>query len=728
MESAKAYGGEPIPVHFLHVAILGASGTGKTSLLKSLLDELNKEGERSTPGAQLSLYQAWITDAGGWNVIRDNPVACVKRVMDASIAVAPSPVPLPQQSQHTSSQLSLPELVAADASVTPPVLGNGSPKIGRASHQTPLSTPERSWHYSFENIITMVNNLDAKTLKSEAIALISVCDLAGQQLCQCIQPLLMTPHTAFVLTFDSSKRLEDLVRDEVRHDSGSVSLTSVHHDTHLSAMTAWLDMLVLEVGKENMSRSRALLAGCKEDIRLEKGSAPWPDKAIPEKLDGTKYDDVYEHKVFLINNMKSGPDCPEKDPGVVDLRKVLNEKCKCQVDIPAKWLRFTMAILQLKQDTGSPPWISRADAEHLALKVDAIPSSSNLDRLLQYQHKMGQLAYFDSENLREWVIIDLQYVLDTVYAFLQPTLAGKYGNSFPSGVERRSYKRGLLTLGVAVHLLKQRFREDPKKRYFNDSSHVDYLLSLQEELMVLVEVPSDGVDAELKSKSERFFLLPSIAQECEIPAPDLLSPPICLQLSELGHFPVYLYWQFIVELLKECKEKRQPARSRFSVREALIPWNVRLLQWLRIRYSWQGVLLHMEQRKGLSGDSKWPQVSRMGSEALISVIKCLESVRPKSGSAGDVNISLFCLCEEHGACFQHGYHHVEDGIRCPHVAVLPTSSLSLQRQDNNPTSSEQPICVSSKQPVAVSSEALQFWLELSQVGAMVYKLICDFDT
>ena len=723
MESAKAYGGQPISVPFLHVAILGASGTGKTSLLKSLLDELNEEGERSTPVAQLSFYQAWITDAGGWNVIPDNPVACVKCVMDTSIAVAPSPVLLPKQSQHISSQLSLPELVAADASVTPsPVLGNGSPKIGRAIHQAPSSTPERSSHYSFEEIITMVKDLDAETLKSERFALISVCDLAGQQLCQCIQPLLMTPHTAFVLTFESSKGLEDPVhRDVVRLDSGSVSLPLVHDDTHRGAMLAWLDMLVLEVGKEKLSHSRALLAGCKEDIRLKEGSVPSPKDTIPVMLDETKYDDVYEDEVFLINNMKSGPDCPEKDPGVVRLREVLNKKCKRQESIPANWLRFTMAILLLKQDTEAPRWISRADAEHLALKVDAIPSPSNLDFLLQYQHQMGQLAYFDSKKLREWVIIDLQYVLDAVYAFLQPTLAGKCGNSFPSGVERKSYKRGLLTLRVAVHLLEERFREDAEKlRYFNDSTHVDYLLSLQEELMVLVEVPSDGLDAELKSKSKRFFLLPSIAQEGEIPAPDLLSPPICLQLSELGHFPVYLYWQFIVELLKEsCKEKRQPARSRFSVREALIPWNISLLQWLRIRYSWQGVLLHMEQMKGRSGDAKWPQVSRMGSKALIFVIKCLESVRPKSGSAGDVKISLFCLCDKRGECFHHGIHHAEGIIHCPHVAVLPTSSLSVQHQDNNPTSPEAPICVSSNGPVAVSSEALQFWLELSQVGAMV---------
>ena len=721
MESAKAYGGQPISVPFLHVAILGASDTGKTSLLKSLLDELNEEGERSTPVAQLSLCQAWITAAGGWKVIRNNAVACVKRVMDASIAVAP------EQSQHTSSQLSLPELVAADASGTPsPVLGNGSPKIGRAIHQAPSSTPERSWHYSFENIITMVKNLDAETLKSETFALISVCDVAGQQLCQCIQPLLMTPHTAFVLTFDSSKRLEDPVRqDAVRLDSGPVPLPLVHDETHGGAMLAWLDMLVLEVGKEKLSRCRALLAGCKEDIRLKenRGDSPKetrvdsPKETIPPMLDGTEYDDVYGGEVFLINNMKSGPDCPEKDPGVVRLRKVLNDKCKHQESIPANWLRFTMAILLLKQDTEAPPWISRAAAEDLALKVDAIPSSSNLDLLLRYQHQMGQLAYFDSEKLREWVIIDLQYVLDAVYAFLQPTSDRFHEIPFPSGVERKNYKHGLLTLGVAEHLLKLRFREDPKRlKYFDDSTHVDFLLRLLEKLMVLVEVRSDGLDDDLKSKSKRFFLLPSIAQEDEIPAPCLLSPPICLQLSKLGHFPVYLYWQFIVELLKvSYKEKQKPACSRFSVREAQIPWNFRLQLSLRIRYSWQGVLLHMEHtKKGVSGDAKWPEVSRMGSEALISVIKCLESVRPKSGSAGDVKISLFCRCEKRGACFHHGRHHAEDSIHCPHVAELPISNLSLQPQDN-----EQPICFSSKEPVAVSSEALQFWLELSQVGAMV---------
>ena len=78
----------------------------------------------------------------------------------------------------------------------------------------------------------------------------------------------------------------------------------------------------------------------------------------------------------------------------------------------------------------------------------------------------------------------------------------------------------------------------------------------------------------------------------------------------------------------------------------------------------------------LSGFLLGPIAQLVGSEALISVIKCLESVCPKSGSAGDVKTSLCCLCEESEACDHHGIHHAEGNIHCPHVVVLPTSSLN----------------------------------------------------
>ena len=57
----------------------------------------------------------------------------------------------------------------------------------------------------------------------------------------------------------------------------------------------------------------------------------------------------------------------------------------------------------------------------------------------------------------------------------------------------------------------------------------------------------------------------------------------------------------------------------------------------------------------LSGFLLGPIAQLMGSEALISVIKCLESVCSKSGSAGDVKITLFCLCEEREACITTGF-------------------------------------------------------------------------
>ena len=209
--------------------------------------------------------------------------------------------------------------------------------------------------------------------------------------------------------------------------------------------------------------------------------------------------------------------------------------------------------------------------------------------------------------------------------------------------------------------------------------------------------------------------LPSITQEEEIGAAEPLSPPICLQLAKVDHFPVYLYWQLIVGLLKETRQQhRRPAYSRFSVREALIPWDVNRLQWLRIQYCWQGLLLRIEQRIGRSGEVKWPLDVGMGTKALKTVVQCLESVRPKSGSAGDVKLSFLCLCGDDSAvCYHHGVHHGKDNDSCEHVASIGSLD-TLRKECHDSVDCDSPRC--RNKPAFVCPDALKFWLGRSQVS------------
>ena len=647
-------------VYFLSLAILGPSRIGKSSLLRSLLDLPYDDRTDSTRGMQFRMAMANVQPNGRWKLLDGNVITALQRLFYSILL-------------RESSSL---------------------------RHQEP-PTSEDGFSEVFSGLIELAKWTDSNG--QEELALLSTIDFAGQQVYQCLQPLFPSPNSVFAICFDSSKGINEKVSDVYETNGSTYHRPSLADgESQVEKMLSWLDIYFQDWQSRYKGDGEcALLVGCKDDLR---GSRPRPCQEIWKKLKSAKFNDVVHDEIFYVDNTKSGPLSKSKDKGVEALRMKINSMAKNQAPIPVLWLLFTIQLRVWRQKF-QQPWMQKTDATELALRLKSITSEDQMDDLLLYHHEMGQLAYFPDSNLKDILILDLQYVVDSTNALLAP------GRSLPSALSIK-LDAGLISEEALLSCFKRYFEGQPEKmEMLKNSAHVSYLIGLLEQLLVVLEVGGRGCGSpsEARCKKERVFVCPAAAKDrsrYRKPSRCETSPRICFPITDNGHFPPYLYWQVILSCIEMVRRRGEDITEvELSLSRARLPWHANHSCWIYLQHGKHGLVVLMEQEKAVTGDNVWPRGKYTGQEALSAISSSLRKVMERDNyNRLELDVAVPCICgsNEHKECFLHVIRY------CSNKACFHTCKLEA-------TAGQVPQCPVSKENQDVR-DCVRFWLRLDQVS------------
>ncbi|XP_065192219.1 uncharacterized protein LOC135823291 isoform X1 [Sycon ciliatum] len=698
-QEAARLGGTTV-IHFLHVVILGAARVGKTSLLKALLEKMHNENELSTPGMRTSYATTNISDDCRFIECPDMPDA-LSRLYVITMMCKPSTSNHPQDKETTQD-----DRERAPAGEDPVAGTHAGPMEDSSSSSSRSSSNGPAMREEIHETITGFLNADrVKYISDRAntpnYTVITFRDLGGQQVYQSVQPLFMAKNTAFIATYNSSL---DLLETLPKFDEFQVSreecierATLPANATRLDQLLGWLDMLLLNAKADSSTDQSAaddvFVVGCQSD-RWNKTDLPDPCKLLQEKIKGTRYQNLVWNDTshFKIDNTRSTGSAGQADE-LQRLREAIIDRCqKSQRNIPVPWLRFCISIHTLKQEV-TWPWISFKEAKFIAKQVKAVPhdcSDRQIQLLLKYCHEAGHLAYFPTFKLKDTVILEPQFILDCVNAFvyMKP-------DRDITVHEARCYRSGFMTESLARKALNKMFEGqsycDHAKAWQAVRASSDgfkLIFEILEWLSVLVIVQDER-------SAEHEFIVPAVVLEM---GTDPQTPCSCAYVSmkhtnrdELMHFPVFLYWQCVVEVLLKSHKRSAATLSRCSVR---LRWN-RDWPWLHLHYTRYGLQVYVEC-KGRHGGS--------GKSTLDEVRAIVLTVVRKWGLQVEVISTLPCPCGETSGeeCLQHGL----STCRAPSCAhALDASTLVAE---------DYPLCTRSNPDIQMIREQAMFWLGLDQ--------------
>ncbi|XP_065181181.1 uncharacterized protein LOC135811870 isoform X2 [Sycon ciliatum] len=698
-QEAARLGGTTV-IQFLHVAILGAARVGKTSLLKALLEKMYNEDELSTPGMRTSYASTNISADCRFIECSDMPDA-LSRLYVSTMMCKSSTSNHPQDKETTQDEQ---ERATAEED---PVAGTANNRHSQptAIHQ---QRDEPAMREEIHETITGFLNADrVKYISDRAntpdYTVITFRDLGGQQVYQSVQPLFMAKNTTFIATYNSSldllEALPKLDELQVSREECIERATLPADATRLDQLLGWLDILLLNAKADSNSTDQSaaddvFVVGCQSD-RWNETDLPDPCKLLHERIKGSPYQNLVwnETSHFKIDNTRSTGSAAQPDE-LQRLREAIIDRCrKSQRSIPVPWLRFCITIHLLKQEA-SWPWISFEEAKFIAKQVKAVPSDYSdwqIQQLLKYCHEAGHLVYLSTFKLKDTIILDPQFILDCVNAFvyLKP-------DRHITADEMRRYHSGFMTESLARKALNKMF-EDPS--YFDhakawqavkaSSDGFKLIFEILEWLSVLAIVQDE-------SSAEHEFIVPAVVEDMDMHPQTPSCSCAYVSLKHASHdecmrFPVFLYWQCVVEALLKSRKRSAATLSRCSVR---LRWNSEW-PWLNLHYTRYGLQVYVEC-KGRDGGS--------GKSTLEEVKAIVLTVLRKWNLQAEVISSLPCPCGETSGveCLQHG------------LSTCCTPSCAHALDASTLVAEDYPLCTRSKPDTQMIREQAKFWLGLDQ--------------
>ena len=85
---------------------------------------------------------------------------------------------------------------------------------------------------------------------------------------------------------------------------------------------------------------------------------------------------------------------------------------------PLQWLRLEADIRREKDQTESAKYLKISDVQQLASKHGM--NQENVNSFLEFQHTMGEFNHFSDEELKDYVIVDPQWLVDRLKALISP--------------------------------------------------------------------------------------------------------------------------------------------------------------------------------------------------------------------------------------------------------------------------------------------------------------------
>ena len=300
----------------------------------------------------------------------------------------------------------------------------------------------------------------------------SLWDFGGQRGYYIMHQLFLNRQAAYVLVMDGTKKLDSIVDPLQMDRTGDVVPTPMPQKAGDFA-DFWLKSIysLVERCEDSTAQPRVIIVVTKADL-MSKSAIEEYKESLQQHLCGKAYHNiVYGHPIFVDNTNK-------KDLGIRQLRSRLMQLAQdpSQEHLSSlgsqyntRWLLLLELIHQRRGEWNERPVINLEEFQRLA--QDTTFGKSDATEFLKRHHAFGDLLYFEEKHLKDMVITDPQWLINTISPIFTPSILkgthgldnttidmlvkhGKLSEAFLNKLQRSSHAKGMKNAQLVKLLMK----------------------------------------------------------------------------------------------------------------------------------------------------------------------------------------------------------------------------------------------------------------------------------
>ncbi|XP_062570291.1 uncharacterized protein LOC134232365 [Saccostrea cucullata] len=385
--------------------ILGCKGVGKTTLLKRLITEQSirdiRASTKSTQSVEIHKTDATtlrdlnlktketvtvdVSSLKVTNVAKDNIKRAMKR---KSQPISPNFEIKMQRRQENPERKSN---CQTSANKTPIKTSTDVPALrGTLSSRNNSQKAEKNKDPNFLHLIPAITRKEADLFQT-----IDFYDFAGQYEYYATHHIYLRRSAFYILVMDMSRDFQDVVEDQ----RGDMMFRGWTNEKYLKF---WLQYIYAFSGDETPS---IILVATHAENKSEEDIEEY-FMNLRSKM-GNLLENVRSEREFSVSfddnsNVNEIKDC---------IKKIAKEHSNWNRLVPNIWSLFERKFIEIRKEKKI---MKIEDVEKLQ---DNFPTNTRLNRkgiifMLSFFHEIGRILYFDTENLRDSVFLDVNFLID----------------------------------------------------------------------------------------------------------------------------------------------------------------------------------------------------------------------------------------------------------------------------------------------------------------------------
>lgn len=173
-----------------------------------------------------------------------------------------------------------------------------------------------------------------------------------------------------------------------------------------------------------------------------------------------------------------------------------------------------------------------------AISKDLQMNDTDISEMLMFFHRVGTLLYFDEDNLKDTIILDIQWFSDAFKCII-----AYHVDINNSDIDRDNFQK---TGELDDHMLEKIWIREENKEYIK---YKDVILAYMEQLGLLAICNTENTDTkEIKT----WYYIPSMnKRKFEIDDKEFSKSSIlCFQFDKQGQLPIFVFYGAIVKCMK----------------------------------------------------------------------------------------------------------------------------------------------------------------------------------
>ncbi|KAK3595401.1 hypothetical protein CHS0354_008835 [Potamilus streckersoni] len=395
---------------------------------------------------------------------------------------------------------------------------------------------------AMEILELLVENADKLERVKEVSAGLSMWDFAGQYIFYTTHQTFLTRRAVYLLVIDLSQQIKDLVKDdECFFDREGIKPCKVHDLAEI-----WLNSIHSCAPSPQAGIPPVILVGTHMD-KIPQESRQEVCESVFNQL---RYELQDKPTRFHLTDEDFAIDNTFLDPRLEDLKKKIVQLASQQPywgeEVPARWLPLEQVLMKLKASGIKVIPYSLVECLNKAGAVQ-IETREELDLFLRFLHEMGTILFFNTDVLKEKIVLDPQWLIDALKSLIT---AEMFILKKPAIIDKwcEFKKKGKLT----QELIDAIWTKDKNPDLHDNKEHI---LLLMEQLNIVAKTRSFSDDGE-EVKIENYFLVPCMLRQtmpkeviCPEPNPQMESTSVLCYVFKEKFLPPPIFHRILAACL-----------------------------------------------------------------------------------------------------------------------------------------------------------------------------------